>query len=161
MSFLFHQLLHNTNLDHYSRYAADYSLTLMMVEITQQAIYELYKDRPLNTDYRFVEVLEWIRININTPLTVTEIAERFNYNSDYLSDLIHRKTGLPLMKYIHKAKIAKSKEMLLKTQTSIKQIAYNLGFHDDKYFMKLFKKYEDITPTEYRNAFFMTHMNNR
>lgn len=33
------------------------------------------------------------------------------------------------------------------------EAAYSSGFNDEKYFMKMFRKYEGITPTQYKNAF--------
>lgn len=39
-------------------------------------------------------------------------------------------------------------------------IAYMLGFEDEKYFMKLFKEYENLTPSTYRNTYYRTLYNN-
>ena len=51
--------------------------------------------------------------------------------------------------------------MLLKTRESIYAISQSLGFSDDKYFMRLFKQYVNLTPTAFRNAFGRTHLNQR
>ena len=41
----------------------------------------------------------------------------------------------------------------------IKEISLEVGFYDEKYFMKTFKKYEDVTASEYRQSYFRTHIN--
>ena len=157
---LFNELLHTTNSNYYPACSPDYILTLIAVEITQQVIDGFGQNRFAETS-RFIEVLEWIRINIDQPLTVRGISEHFHYNPDYLSSLVRGKTGYSLLQYIHKAKIEKAKKMLILTNDSLKEIAYKLGIQDVKYFMKLFKSYEKITPSQYRNAFCLTHLNNR
>jgi YesN/AraC family two-component response regulator len=82
-----------------------------------------------------------------------EIAKRFSYNPDYLSTAFRKYTGYPLMKYITMVRISNAKKMLLNSGDGIKEIAYKVGFDDEKAFMKRFKQLEDITPTTYRNAF--------
>jgi len=76
-----------------------------------------------------------------------------SYNADYLSTAFRRYTGIPLMKYITKERISNAKNQLLNTTDGIKEIAWRVGFEDEKTFMKRFKQLEDITPTTYRNAF--------
>jgi len=58
-------------------------------------------------------------------------------------------------------KIEKAKKMLSLTNDPLKEIAYKLGIQDVKYFMKLFKSYEKLTPTQYHNAFYLTHLNSK
>lgn len=157
----FNQLLHVANSNYYSFYGANYLLTLIMMELTQHTIsthIQKLKDDDING--KFMRILEWIRINIKANLSVTDVAKEFDYNADYLSRMFKQKTGMTLIKYINTLKLSKAKGMLLSSNNSIKEIAYKLGFTDEKYFMKLFKNEENLTPTQFRNAFFYTHMNN-
>ncbi|SFQ24943.1 transcriptional regulator, AraC family [Caldicoprobacter faecalis] len=161
INILFNQLLHVAYSDYYTSYGASYLLTLIMMELTQQTISDhIQKLKDDETNGKFIKMLEWIRINIENNISVCDIAREFNYNPDYLSRMFKQKIGISLIKYINSLKITKAKKMLLCSDNSIKEIAYKLGFTDEKYFMKLFKKMENITPTQYRNAFFYTHMNN-
>lgn len=159
------QLLHIANSDAYTRYAADYCLTSAMIELARQAIdgHQRQDDEPAHAERsqmkRFVEVLEWIRVHKGEPMTAGGIAERFGYNADYLSSLFKQNTGLSLIKYIHEIKISQAREMLVSTDLSVRQLAYVLGFQDEKYFLKLFKTYEGMTPSSYRAAYFRTHKN--
>ena len=111
--------------------------------------------------YQFSEMAEWIWANANKPLTVAKIADTFNYNSNYLSNLFKDKTGYSLVKYVNRAKILKAKKLLLDTEKTIKEVAFNLGFSDDKYFLKVFKAYMDMTPSQYRNTYCNMHINSK
>ncbi|WP_245308217.1 helix-turn-helix domain-containing protein [Halalkalibacter urbisdiaboli] len=88
------------------------------------------------------------------------IAEKFNYNRDYLSRMFKQHTGTNLQEYIHLNKLAKAKELLTRTDQSVKDIALAIGIHDEKYFMRMFKAHEKVTPTEYRKAYYRTYLNN-
>ena len=54
---------------------------------------------------------------------------------------------------------AVAKNLLTNRTLSIYRIADMCGFSDEKYFMKLFKRYEGITPTQYRKAFHQKKIN--
>lgn len=160
LNVLFNQLLHLANSNYYTRHGADYLLTLLTIELTQQTISGLQASREPNAAGRkFVMILEWLRNHIDQDVSIAAVAAEFGYNKEYLSRFFKQKTGLCMQHYIHNLKISKAKELLFSGQ-SIKEIAYSLGFKDEKYFMKLFKKYENVTPTEFRKAYYRTYVNN-
>lgn len=47
-------------------------------------------------------------------------------------------------------RIKKAKELLKNDSMSIKEVGYSVGYSDPNYFSKVFKKYEGISPTEYK-----------
>lgn len=158
------QLLHIANSDAYTRFAADYCLTSILIEMSRQLIDSQHAGdaapRPERGQMkRFVEVLEWIRVHKSEPMNASSIAEKFGYNADYLSSLFKQHTGLSLIKYIHEIKIMQARELLVNTDLSVRQTTYALGFQDEKYFIKLFKSYEGMSPGKYRSAYFRTHTN--
>ena len=139
----------------------NYLLTLILMELSQQALSALPpQGRQDRTSRVFSEMNEWLRLNVSKNYTVEEIADKFNFNKDYLCRLFKKHTGMPLIKYINGLKIAKAKELLCCSALSIKEIAYALGYKDEKYFMKLFKACENLTPTAYRGSYYLTHLNN-
>lgn len=65
-----------------------------------------------------------------------------------------------LKEYIHITRLRKATDLLSSSNLSIKEIANEVGFQDEKYFMRVFKKYKKMTPSEFRNAYYRTHLNN-
>ena len=63
--------------------------------------------------------------------------------------------------YISSEKIKLSKDLLLTTRLSVKEIAARLGFGSENLFIKFFKYHEDISPAKFRNKYYNTHMNNK
>lgn len=160
----FRQLLHITNSYYYTDLSADYLLTLMMIELTQLNINRITKS--LNesddvTNRRFIHILEWIRLNLHSKIYIHELADRFGFNADYLTRLFKKHLGVSAIEYINGMKVSKAKELLSQSEETVKEIAFRLGFEDEKYFMKLFKAYENITPSQYRNTYYKTYINNR
>lgn len=85
-------------------------------------------------------------------LTVKELSEQVSMSPNYMSDLIKKETGMNAQGYIHYYLIEEAKNLLLSSDDSISEIAYNLGFEYPQYFGKLFKRKTKLTPLEYRNS---------
>ena len=139
----------------YSANLPNYALSLLAMEIGQEQIeqnnlFTTEKKQNSNMD----KIIEWIRVNYNQNLSSNKIAGLFNYNPDYLSTCFRKHCGIPLMKHVSMVRIEKAKELLLNSNKSIKEIAYDIGFYNEKVFLKRFKQFANITPTKYRNAFF-------
>ena len=57
---------------------------------------------------------------------------------------------MSIIDYINNHRIAKAEVMLMDKNISIKDVAYSVGFTDQMYFSKVFKKLKNTTPTEFR-----------
>lgn len=80
-----------------------------------------------------------------------QLGEELNMSGHYLSDLLKIETGKTAKEHVHLKLIDKAKNLLLNSNTSIKTLAYDLGFESPQYFSKLFKKKTGFSPSEYRN----------
>jgi AraC-like DNA-binding protein len=160
LTILFRQLLHSANSCGYTPCVLDYLLTIILMELTQQSIDSAGEKTPEYGDGRIDTMIEWLRINLDKEISVSELAERFNLDKDYLTRWFKSRTGEPVRRYINCMKMLRAKVLLCDSLLNVKDIAYSLGFKDEKYFMKLFKSYENLTPSEYRNSFYKTHLNN-
>ncbi|ADL52766.1 AraC family transcriptional regulator [Clostridium cellulovorans] len=148
------QLFHATTEEFIYPFALDYLLTSILIEISSQYLISKRNVFDRSKPAKLYSVVEWIKLNIEKDITIDEIATEFSYNKDYLTRLFKKHLGVNLIQYINNSKIVKAKELLINTDMTIKEIAYFLSFKDEKYFMRLFKDYENITPTGYRNAYY-------
>ena len=69
-----------------------------------------------------------------------------------MSTLFKERTGQKFVDYLNQIRVEKSKELLKNTDKKMYQIAKAVGYDNVKYFFRVFKKYEKITPEEYRNT---------
>lgn len=157
---LFSQLIDYSRQNFYSGRVLDYAVNMLCMELTQNTLDEFFLTRKNMINRRKInEIAEFLRLNCGEKLSVCDVAAKFNYNPDYLSTAFRRISGLTLLQYIHKMRITEAKRLLVNTTLSVKEIANTVGFFDDKYFMKIFKKHETVTPTKYRNTFSNTSLN--
>ncbi|MDR1470844.1 MAG: AraC family transcriptional regulator [Spirochaetaceae bacterium] len=150
---IFRQLLDLTRTDHYSAMLPNYALSLLAMEISQEFIEARFQKSIKQPNPKMEKIIEWIRVNYNRRFTLDMIAKRFLFNPDYLSTAFRKYSGVSLMRYVNRVRISNAKRLLLESSDGIKQIAWEVGFEDEKNFLKRFKQQENITPTTYRNAF--------
>lgn len=155
---LFNQLLDLSRHEQiYSNYIPNYALSLLVMEISQEFFDKYHQGKQIPPNV--VNIMEWIRSNYYKPLTVSSIAKEFGYNSDYLSTLFKKSTNCSLIHFINKMRIDVAKSLFVTYDLSIKEATYSCGFTDEKYFMKTFKKLENMTPSQYKKAFTKKRVN--
>jgi len=151
---IFRQLLDLARRNCYSENLPNYALSLLAMELSQEEIDQKYfHDTGKKINSNLEKIIEWIRTNFNQKLSAKKIAGLFDYSADYLSTCFKKYRGVSLIKYISLVRIENAKELLLSTNKSLKEIAYDTGFFDEKVFLKRFKLLTGTTPTKYRNAF--------
>lgn len=82
--------------------------------------------------------------------TVKYFADKVFLSPNYFGDLIKKETGKTAQEYIQERLVDIAKEMILGTNKTISQVAYDLGFQYSQHFNRLFKKNVGYTPNEYR-----------
>ena len=107
----------------------------------------------------FYALSEYLRTHYDEPLTVAGIAARFGYSPTYLTRLCKRCAGLSLLQLLNETRLAVAKNLLCATPDPVFLIAKSCGFENEKYFMRLFKKREGVTPGRYRQAFAQRRVN--
>lgn len=91
-----------------------------------------------------------INRNLSEDLSLKALAQFNNISAGHFSGLFKKETGVTLTEYVNTKRIEYSKELLVTSNLKIKEIATICGIKDLNYFIKLFKKYENTTPKEYR-----------
>ena len=87
--------------------------------------------------------------NIYGEVNLQGICERIGISTSHLNDVFKAYTGMTPYQYFISIKILKAKELLEKGGQSIKEIAFRLGFNDQYYFSRLFKKKTGISPSHW------------
>lgn len=81
-----------------------------------------------------------------------DTAEQLHMNASYLSVLFKEQTGLTFSEYATRRKVQKAKELLSTTRLPIQEIAGQVGYQTSKYFVKVFRQLEGISPGQYRKS---------
>ncbi|MCY1251201.1 HTH-type transcriptional activator Btr [compost metagenome] len=69
------------------------------------------------------------------------------------SRLFKKQTGVSFVEYLTQLRMEKAKELLLRPDEKVYEIALAVGYQDSRYFSQIFRKYTGDTPSEYRSRF--------
>ncbi len=97
--------------------------------------------------------IKYIENNYAKNISLEDVAGHINANASYFSKTFKKDTGMYFSDYLQKIRIEKSKSLLMQPRYKIYEVAENVGFMDEKYFFKVFKKVTGVTPNQYRNGF--------
>ncbi|MFP4662248.1 MAG: response regulator [Halanaerobiales bacterium] len=100
------------------------------------------------------KAVNYIEENIGSNITQLKVAKEVNISRAYFSQCFKDLLGKSFGKYVREEKIKRAKEYLLNTSKPVYWIAQQVGFSDEKYFSRVFKKYTGLLPTEYRKSRF-------
>lgn len=95
-------------------------------------------------------VMEYIKEHYCEDITLSEIAEKVYLNSVYISRLIKEQTGKNYTDLLMELRINKAVTLLKTTDLYVYEIAEKVGYHNLKYFYKVFKKVSRKSPNDYR-----------
>lgn len=156
---LFGQLLDIANSYRYSQRENDFMTGAMLVELSHQYLRGVAQENREESAVT-ARIAEWIRSHMSADLTVAFIANHFHMNPDYVSRLFREELGVNLRSYLLGMRLEAAKVLLVQSDLTIEQVARNAFFNDVRNFMKLFKRKTGVTPTQYRQNFSHTHLNN-
>lgn len=106
---------------------------------------DIYRDK------KEIEVAEeYIQNNFNKDLCMAMVANHISLNYSYFSYLFKEQTGLSFVDYIKRLRIEKAKELLLKSDDKIYEVAAKVGYHNPKHFGRVFREVTGVSPAEYR-----------
>ncbi len=92
----------------------------------------------------------YIAKNIESKLSLDEVANHVYLNASYFSRLFRQEMGTTFIEYVTSQKIERAKELLDQTIYSLGEICERLGYDNQSYFIKIFKNVVGKTPNEYR-----------
>lgn len=100
-----------------------------------------------------LQAVSYIDAHYTEKVTLEQIANQSHINNTYMSELFKKEMGVTLNDYINNLRIIHACEYLRFSNQSIGWIAEHSGFNDQNYFTKVFKKFLNITPSQYRAKF--------
>jgi AraC family transcriptional regulator, transcriptional activator of pobA len=154
-----HVVLH-TIFQEYSRKEDGYdkiikaSLSIFMVELIRQK--KPASSQAKDIDYqqeRLQEFLELLQRDISKKKQVSQYTDQLNLSYFQLNSITKTLLGKSAAQVIDDHILLESKRYLLATTNHVNQIAYHLGYEDDAYFIRFFKKHTGQTPETFRKNF--------
>lgn len=101
------------------------------------------------------EAISYIRENYAKDLNMAMVSNHICMNYSLFSAAFKEHTGVNFVNYLKEIRIAEAKRLLIQTEDKITEIAKQVGFENDKHFMKSFKTACGVSPSEFRKDYKM------
>lgn len=98
-------------------------------------------------------VVNYLNLHISQKIDMKQLAALAECAPDNLGQRFKQETGLTVAQYLAKERCRIAADLLRKTDLSVQKVSTHVGYLDNNYFVKVFKKYTGDTPTDYRNKF--------
>jgi len=134
----------------------DVGCSMKLSILCQQLIYEVccehfFPAAKKANVRRLDQAIAYIEQNYKKPIDLQTLSSYISVSKSYLFRLFRNNLGKTPVEYINQVRVNQAKGLLLRTEMSIKEIAYEVGFCDEFYFSRVFKKLEGVSPRKYRN----------
>jgi iron complex transport system substrate-binding protein len=95
-------------------------------------------------------VKSYLEQNYDKEIWIDELARQMGYSTPHFINKFKAYYGITPKAFLSQIKVLKAKELLLSTDKLSREIAYTLGFVDELYFIRFFKKHTGLTPKRFR-----------
>ncbi|OXS52864.1 DNA-binding response regulator [Cohnella sp. CIP 111063] len=97
------------------------------------------------------KVKAYVRENLDKDISREDIAHSVYLNPDYLTRIFKKETGLSISDYLLQQRLEIAAGLLINTEMSVASIAGKIGYANFSHFSRMFKKYMQLNPVEYRS----------
>lgn len=125
------------------------------MEVFQELMRELtecLEENPEIQDVQLQEMLDYIAEHYKEEMDLSDLAKNFSFNYSYLSTYFNTRMGEGFSEYLNRIRIHHACRYLEKHEMSIAAISEMVGYSDQSYFCRVFKKITGETPSAYRRG---------
>jgi len=109
-----------------------------------------YLGKYKSDDDKISKIMGYIQMNYKKDIGIQDIADYVGLSYSHVRKVFKDKIGKNIGDVINSLRMNEAKDLLVRTEISIKDLALLLGYNSDQTFSRVFKKFEGITPGEYR-----------
>lgn len=123
------------------------------IDRKSQNPYMIFIGQKKHGDDVVLKIQEFIESNPSETYTVLDLCNKFNVGRRTFERRFKKCTGNSILEYIQRVKVEFAKKLLESGRKTINEIIYETGYNDVDAFRKVFKKYTDLTPIDYRKKY--------
>lgn len=134
-----------------ARYRTVHDFKLFLTEQLCAIAGQIDQEKRNLSNQKFVaEVQSYLQEHLSEDIALADIAGSFGLTPSYFSALFKKEFQENFVEYFTKRKLSYANQLLRDPKRSISEISRMIGYNDPRYFFKVYKKYEGISPGEYR-----------
>lgn len=126
------------------------SLSMWLIKVAHKFIGYVFDLKYIKHKDIIYKLSSYVKNNYQSKLSLSDAAAHVYLSRSYLSKLLKDELGCTFTEYVNAIRIAKSKELLKNSDLPLVDISNTVGFEDQSYFTKVFKKTTGVSPGKYR-----------
>ncbi len=105
-----------------------------------------------DTEYgtMIAQAIRYIRKHFTEHITLEDVSAAVSLSPNYFSRIFNAKMNISFTSYVNRLRVEEAQRLLLNTRLSLVEIAGAVGFEDQSYFTKVFKRIASLSPGQYR-----------
>lgn len=121
----------------------------------QELLYYIHTNsqvKPRDANSVLVHAKQYIEENYTLAITIEQLARAAEFSPKYFGDLFKKKYGKSVMEYVGELRMQQAKRLMAENDTRLRDIAHRVGYVDEFYFSRKFKKLIGTSPTLYMSS---------
>lgn len=128
------------------------ALKIMLERLQLYLKKQIARKEKMSDHQEINRIIEFIQQNYERNISLKSMAEWVSMEETYVSSLFKKKMGVSLIHYLQQVRVQKAKALLKETNMAIVEIGKRVGFENPNYFFKIFRRFETVSPNEYRHS---------
>lgn len=128
-------------------------LTHWIVRVLENYINEVGAHSETTRDSRISRALKYVEEHHTARITLDDVSSAVGLSPSHFAHEFKKEVGVSFITYVNNVKLTRAASMLTATANSVVEIAYDLGYSDQSYFIKQFKSKYKMTPLAYRRHY--------
>lgn len=120
--------------------------------VYQTNLHQMKESDDMPYEQQILALQEYISNHFMYPITLDDLCKIVPVSHQHICRIFRETLGMRPVEYINQVRIEMAKSLLLYSDYSIREVGQKCGFQNTNYFNKIFKKFEHLTPLEYRNS---------
>lgn len=130
----------------------EHLVELLQMISRKNLLYVSREQEPVHYSYRVRLAIDYIRNQLPAQVTLAETADTIQTDKTYLSRIFRKETGMTFSAYTNQMRIEHSRSLLVNPALSLLDVALAVGFNDQSYYSRMFKRVVGVTPQSYRES---------
>ena len=124
-------------------------LCILLQDVAEGFMSAMFYEKDKGNSY-IRKALRFIADNYFEHLELSAVADFVQLSPSYFSSLFRQVVGMNFREYLCRVRVEESKRLLLSTDFALADIAISIGFPDQSYYCKMFKRIVGISPGKFR-----------
>ncbi|MCI5083373.1 MAG: AraC family transcriptional regulator [Saprospiraceae bacterium] len=131
---------------------ADFMLRELIIRILQTEAKKIYQDKTMYLDgeHRLSYIIQYIRDNLDKHMTIKELSSKIYMSEPNFHRVFKNELGTTPIEFINSERIKLAKSLLQDPHKKIKEVSVECGFNSLTYFIRQFKRKEQVSPKDYQ-----------